>query len=68
MPRIDGLVLKKPTFDWKAANKYQELQNFKIEVKNSLMSNGYNTQESKESQYTQLEERDSNSETLNDKE
>ena len=39
-------MLKKPTFDWKAAEKYQELCNFGIEVNIILMTNSYNTQKS----------------------
>ena len=29
-------TLKRPTFDWKAIGKYQELCNFEIEVKNTF--------------------------------
>ena len=32
-PRSDGPVLKHCTFDWKVADKYQELCNFEIEVR-----------------------------------
>ena len=33
-------------FNWKVADKYQELYNFEIEVKKIFMTNGHNTQES----------------------
>ena len=29
-PRLGGQVLKQPMFDWKVADKYQELCNFEI--------------------------------------
>ena len=35
-PRLGSPVLRQPMFDWKATHKYQELCNFKIEVKNIL--------------------------------
>ena len=40
-------VLRQPKFDWKAADKYQELFTFKEGVKNISITNNYNTQESK---------------------
>ena len=42
VPRWGGPELKLPTFDWKVAEKYQELCNFEIEVKNTFKINGYN--------------------------
>ena len=47
MPRSGGLALRQPMFDLKAAEKYQELCNFEIKVKNTFMINYYNTQESR---------------------
>ena len=43
MPRAGSPALKQSTFDWKARDKYQELQNFEIEVKNIFMTNSCNT-------------------------
>ena len=34
MPRLGNLVLRPPMFDLKVAKKYQELSDFKMEVKN----------------------------------
>ena len=45
MPRSGGPVQRQSTFDWKMANKYQELFNFKIEVNNIFMMNNCSTQE-----------------------
>ena len=42
MPRTP---LKQPTFNLKAADKYQGLCNFAIELKNIFMTNGYNVQD-----------------------
>ena len=39
MPRSGGLVLREPMFDWKVADKYQELCNFEIAVKIIFMTN-----------------------------
>ena len=41
IPRLDSLVWRQPTFDWKAADKYQELFSFKIVVNNFVMTNNY---------------------------
>ena len=38
MPKTGGPVLKQPTFDWKAIDKYIELCNFEIEVKTSFLT------------------------------
>ena len=46
VPGLGSLTLRQPTFDWKAADKYQELCNFETEVKNIFMTNYNNTQES----------------------
>ena len=35
-PRSGSPAQKQPTFDWKVQDKYQELCNFEIEVKNIL--------------------------------
>ena len=51
MSRSNGPVLRHPVFDWKATDKYQELCNFEIEVKNIFITNNYNTQELTGSQY-----------------
>ena len=42
MPRSSSPVLRQPTFDWKASNKYQELCSFEIETKNIFVVNNYN--------------------------
>ena len=42
MPRTGSPSLEQPTFDWKTADKYQELGNFELEVKNIVMTNSYN--------------------------
>ena len=42
-PKIGGLVLKQPQFNWNAADKYSELKAFMLEVKNVLST--YNTPE-----------------------
>ena len=34
VPGSGGLALKQLTFDWKVADKYQELCNFEMQVKN----------------------------------
>ena len=44
MPKTGDLALKQPIFDWKVPDKYQELQNIKIEVE-KIMTSSYNTQE-----------------------
>ena len=41
--KSDSPALKLTTFDWKWADKYQELCNFEIEVKNTFMTDNYNT-------------------------
>ena len=45
-PRSGGPTQKHLTFEWKLADKYQELCNFKIEVKNIFMTKSYNIKES----------------------
>ena len=45
IPRRAGPALGQPTFNWKASNKYKELQNFKIDVNMIFMTNTYNAQE-----------------------
>ena len=50
MPRTGSLALKHQTFHWKAADKYQELWNFKREVKNIFMTNNMYTQDNKKIQ------------------
>ena len=32
-PRMSGCIMKQPTFDWSAKDKYAEVRNFKLEVK-----------------------------------
>ena len=34
--RVSGPIMKQPTFDWYSKDKYAELRNFKLEVKNML--------------------------------
>ena len=46
MPRSGNPALRQATFDWKVADKYQEVCNFETEVKNIFMTNNHNTQES----------------------
>ena len=38
VPRTDDPGIKQPTFDWKAAHKYQEPLNFEPEVKKMFMT------------------------------
>ena len=45
-PRLGSPALRQQMFDWKARDKYQELCNFPLEVKNIFMTNNYETQES----------------------
>ena len=47
MPMISGPRIKHPTFDWKALDKYNELHNFEIEVRDIVLINSCNIQESK---------------------
>ena len=42
-PKIGGLTMKQPTFDWSAQDKYSELKTFRLEVDNVLST--YNTPE-----------------------
>ena len=41
--RAIGPALRKPIFDWEAQNKYDQLNNFKIQVRNIFMMTSYNT-------------------------
>ena len=50
VPRMGGPALKQPTFDWKIPDKYHELCNFKIEIKNIFLTNNYNILKSKKFQ------------------
>ena len=43
-PRSGGSALWQPMFDRKVAEKYKELCNFEIQVKNIFMTNNYYTQ------------------------
>ena len=36
--KMSGPIWKQPTFNWRAENKYEELQNFKLEVINMLQN------------------------------
>ena len=36
--RMPGPIMKQPTFDWSAKDKYVKLRNFKLEVKNMLQN------------------------------
>ena len=47
MLRTDGPALQQPTFDAKAADRSQELWNFQIDIKNTFMTDSYNTQDNK---------------------
>ena len=40
-------IICQPTFNWKAVDKYWEICNFEVEVKNIFMPYMYNTQDSK---------------------
>ena len=40
-PKIGGLTMRQPTFDWNAEDKYSELKTFRLEVNNFLSR--YNT-------------------------
>ena len=42
MPKPVGSVLKQPTFNWKPPDKYKELCNFEIYVKNIFITYSYN--------------------------
>ena len=33
-PKMNGPITKQPTFNWSAKDKYEELQNFKLDVSN----------------------------------
>ena len=37
--------LRSPAFEWKEQDKYNELNNFKIEVRNRFMVNSYNIEQ-----------------------
>ena len=37
VPRGSGLALRQPPFHWKAQDKYNELNNFKINVRNTSL-------------------------------
>ena len=49
MPTLWGSVVRQLMFDWKVADKWQDLCNFEIGVKNISMTNNYNAQESERS-------------------
>ena len=36
--KMSGCILKQPVFNWKTEDKYEELQNFKLEVSNMLLN------------------------------
>ena len=43
--RMSGPIMKQPTFDWSARDKYAELMNFKLEVNKMLQNfNIYQTE------------------------
>ena len=44
-PRVPGPTLRQLIFNWKAQDKYNEFYNFKIEVRNISLTNGYNIKE-----------------------
>ena len=35
-PRLDRTIMKQPTFNWEAEDKYTELKNIRLEVNNIL--------------------------------
>ena len=37
-PRLGGPIIKQPTFNWEAEDKYSELKNFRLEVNNIFKS------------------------------
>ena len=45
--RSGGPIQCQATFDWKRADKYQELHSVEIQLRNIFMTNNYNTQDSK---------------------
>ena len=45
MARTGSPAVKQPTFNLRAADKYQELQHLEIEIKNILTTNTYTTQD-----------------------
>ena len=45
VPRANGPALTQPTFDWKAQNKYNELNNFRTEARNIFIMNSYSIEE-----------------------
>ena len=47
-PRSGGPALGQPTFNWKTIDKYHEVYNFEIKVKNIPMTDNYNMKESKQ--------------------
>ena len=36
--KMSGPIMQQPTFNWKAEDKYEELQNFEPEVSNMLQN------------------------------
>ena len=46
MQHLNEMALRPPMIDWEEVDKYQELCNFEIEVKNIFITHNYNTQES----------------------
>ena len=36
--KMNGPILKQPMFNWRAEDKYEELQNFELEVSNMLQN------------------------------
>ena len=45
-PRLGRQMMKQPTFNWEAEDKYNELKNFRLEVNNTFKS--YNTPQTEE--------------------
>ena len=52
MLRKNGPALQQLTFDWKAQDKHNELNIFKIKVRNTFITNSYNIEENKEGNNT----------------
>ena len=47
VPKVSGQTLRQTTINWKSQDKFNKLKNFKIKVRNILMMNSYNIEESK---------------------
>ena len=46
MSRMSGTIVRQPTFDWKAPDKYHILYSIEIEVRDIVLKNNYTIHES----------------------